>query len=224
MINTYYCSNNIHISEASFSLLLNCVSAERRKKIIHIRNLEDKKNSLISELLIRYVLRSEYDIKEDTLFDKSVNGKPFLKNHSNLHFNISHSGNFIVCAFSNNLVGIDIELLRDIDTAISSHYLNDREINSFHPVNNNSFFKLWTAKESILKLTGEGFRANPKDVDIIEEDNKYFAHYKNRIFCLHSHFIENHFISIASIDNSKIRDIQLIDIQEMLSFFINKAE
>ena len=41
--------------------------------------------------------------------EKNRYGKPFLKEYPRLHFNGSHSGDYLVCAMSQNPVGVDVQ-------------------------------------------------------------------------------------------------------------------
>ena len=88
-------------------------------------------------------------------------GKPFFENIAGLHFNISHSGSEVSIAFSTNPVGFDMEVLdrkRDC-LAIAERFFTaeeSREVKMAGDSANKLFVKLWTAKESMLKLSGEG--------------------------------------------------------------------
>ena len=46
---------------------------------------------------------------------KGPHGKPYLVNHPKIHYNISHSGRFVLCAISGVPVGIDIQQKRIVD-------------------------------------------------------------------------------------------------------------
>lgn len=89
---------------------------------------------------------------------RSEGKKPYFRNNP-LYFSVSHSGLYWVCAFSESQVGVDIQLIkkcgcRGIAKRFFSHdefeYLDER---GFIPA---EFFKIWTAKESYVKYTGEG--------------------------------------------------------------------
>ena len=88
-------------------------------------------------------------------------GKPFFENIAGLHFNISHSGSEVAIAFSTNPVGFDMEVLdrkRDC-LAIAGRFFTaeeSREVKMAGDSANKLFARLWTAKESMLKLSGEG--------------------------------------------------------------------
>lgn len=91
---------------------------------------------------------------------RNAYGKPFLKDHDNLHFNVSHSGHWIVCAVSHEPVGIDVEKIEAIDMDIAKRYFHKTEFNSLlscdPSVRLSRFFDLWTLKESYIKAVGKG--------------------------------------------------------------------
>jgi len=83
--------------------------------------------------------------------------KPYLLNGPD--FNISHSGNRVVCALGKEgSIGIDIEEIKDLAIHDFKDLFSDREwkviINAENPLT--VFYHYWTAKESIIKADGRG--------------------------------------------------------------------
>jgi 4'-phosphopantetheinyl transferase len=112
--------------------------------------------------------------------------KPYLADHTQYKFNISHSGNRGLIAISHgHEVGVDIEQLRSIDTNpnLTDFVFSPEEKKVFQQLEVDKkqefFFTCWVKKESILKAIGTGFsQYNPKDLSIssrlnmlIEEKN-----------------------------------------------------
>lgn len=96
-------------------------------------------------------------------------GKPFIPGTFN--FSISYSGNFAICAVSTaNQLGIDIEVIKDINYLEFSKYFNDTEWNQiiFSDNPQKSFFHYWTKKESVLKADGRGLSVDLRDVTVNE--------------------------------------------------------
>jgi phosphopantetheinyl transferase len=79
--------------------------------------------------------------------EKDENGKPFFPARPDIHFSLSHSKTHVLCAIADCPVGADIETIREI-----SPHLRDRVCS---PEENLDFFKLWTLKESFIKLRGK---------------------------------------------------------------------
>ena len=68
-----------------------------------------KRLSLGAGVLLERGLR-EYNICEcDVKIKTGENGKPYLEEYPEIHFNLSHSGNMVFAVFSDREVGCDIE-------------------------------------------------------------------------------------------------------------------
>lgn len=67
-----------------------------------------------------------------------------------LFCSVSHSGAYAVCVISKDVVGIDIEQIKDRDFgALSKRYFNTIVLDS------SSFYAKWTISEAKFKATGE---------------------------------------------------------------------
>ena len=94
---------------------------------------------------------------------KSANGKPFFPAYPDFHYNISHSGDYVVCAYSAQPIGIDIQQIPDKARRVSSiagHFFSDREVAALQDLPDfemrRLFTRFWTSRESYIKLTGRG--------------------------------------------------------------------
>lgn len=84
----------------------------------------------------------------------SENGKPILPN---VHFNISHSHQLVICAFANEgELGVDLEKIESIDFTDFDSMFSAREWTIIKGVSDpiKLFYKYWTRKESIIKALG----------------------------------------------------------------------
>lgn len=102
----------------------------------------------------------EYDYETACI----ANGKPYFKEHENLHFNLSHSGNFAVCIVAGMPCGIDIEGNRPFKSSVAKRFFSKTEYHWIYDTENVSvqaerFFRLWTLKEAYAKATGNGIAA-----------------------------------------------------------------
>ena len=92
------------------------------------------------------------------------NGKPYLQDYP-LYFNLSHSGNYVVCAVSAREVGVDIQEYKKTDVErLARRFFSEEEQGILMACTNEKeqcklFFRLWTRKEAYGKLTGEGIAA-----------------------------------------------------------------
>ena len=94
----------------------------------------------------------------------SENGKPYLQDYS-LYFNLSHSGNYAVCAVSPREVGVDIQEQKQVNLErLAKRFFSEEEQSFLKACANEKeqcklFYQLWTRKEAYGKLTGEGIAA-----------------------------------------------------------------
>lgn len=87
--------------------------------------------------------------------EKDENGRPIpiIWEMHQIFWSISHSENYVAFIVSDKLTGIDIaEYKERDDSLLDIHWDQDYEI--FWGKNWNNFYILWTAKESIIKVSG----------------------------------------------------------------------
>ncbi len=149
-------------SEEVFRQKIKRVSAERRKKIEACRAREDKLRSLAGGLLLEELLRKNFYSPEDLIQDEK--GKLMLKGQDSFYFNLSHSGEYAACILSDGPVGVDIQQYRPIKEGLEKRFFRIQEAEQLKQVKGQAreelFFRYWTAKESYIKLTGEGLGQN----------------------------------------------------------------
>ena len=68
----------------------------------------------------------------------------------------------VVLAVNNEPIGIDVEKVRSVDLAVSTRVFTANEAEQIFSSKKpyETFFMLWTEKESILKCIGTGFSHN----------------------------------------------------------------
>lgn len=157
---------NVHTELLDIEDALSKVSEQRREQALKFAHESGRRLSLAVYLLLMEGLRNEYGITEPPVFDYLEDGKPIIKHHPEIHFNFSHSGNVALCAIDNQPVGADIEMPRKITPSLIAYTMNEAEQTQIAsaPDQIMSFLSLWTKKEAILKLTGEGIRSDLKTV------------------------------------------------------------
>lgn len=132
--------------------------AERREQILRMKQTGDRYRSLGAGLVIAYSLCQEGIPLERQSFSKGSHGKPALAEAGGIHFNVSHAGNYVVAAVADQSVGIDIECRRQLRNAMVRKCctLREREWLEMQEDRELAFLRLWTAKESYVKWSGEG--------------------------------------------------------------------
>ncbi|MEI5992045.1 hypothetical protein A5881_003601 [Enterococcus termitis] len=163
------------IEMSKWDLLINEVDEERRESISKYKFISDKKRALIAGLLIRAMLKEIVPEYYNAInFFKNNYGKPYIKGVPELYFNISHSGDYVCCAVSDEEVGIDVERINlSIDIRNFKTFFPEEEWCQIISKSKNSidnFFSLWTLKESYVKKIGKGLSKNLNSFCIYLED------------------------------------------------------
>ena len=152
---------NFDLTEA-----LQQISPQRREQALQFRHELGQRQCVLSYLLLKRALHEVYDIDENPLFDYGEHGKPFLTNHPDIHFNISHCKDAEACAIVDSPVGIDIESVGRYKDELARYTMNDEEIATIAAAEDPEvvFIELWTKKEAATKLVGTGITDNLKEI------------------------------------------------------------
>lgn len=86
--------------------------------------------------------------------ERTMNGKPYLADRPNLHFNLSHTKGAVACALSDAPVGVDIEGLRPLRQRFAQRYFTIAE--QQYTQDEARMLAIWTRKEALLKRDGRG--------------------------------------------------------------------
>ncbi len=86
-------------------------------------------------------------------------GKPYLPDAPDLHFSLSHSGDWAVCAVADVPVGVDLQQERPLRVSPARRFApEERAVLAALPPEERSrrTFSLWACKEAYTKCTGLG--------------------------------------------------------------------
>ena len=200
MIHTYIASiKNLPDPKTDGQHLL-LLDENRRKKTLRFLREESRKQSLGAGLLLQKALKRHGFENSKITFSK--NGKPKT---DGVCFNLSHSGEFVVCSIGEKDVGCDIEKAEKERLAVANRFFTKNEnayLDSFEgEEKKREFFRLWTLKESYMKLTGEGFSLSLSDFEI-SVDNGIFLMRDNKKcdVCFKEFQTEGYALSVCSYD------------------------
>lgn len=164
MIDLWY-FNTKGIDEDRLNILLGMMPHHIIREIIRYKNHEDRRLKLFGKLIVRkYYNDSGLEFHWNDWAMTSM-GKPYIKDKKK--FNISHSGEYIVVAFSDKKIGVDIEAIANFDVTSLTTYFHSEEMKCIKesPDPKETFFILWTRKEAYLKAIGNGI------IDGIHQEN-----------------------------------------------------
>ncbi|MCR5430314.1 MAG: 4'-phosphopantetheinyl transferase superfamily protein [Eubacterium sp.] len=142
-----------------FNSQLSNLTEERVERIEKAQSTADKLRLMGSGLLINFI-KKKYFVDSDVETDK--HGKPFFAN-SELKFNLSHSGRYVLAAVSDYEVGIDIQKKKADKHRIAEKNFLKGECEYINAGANDEerhqrFCEVWTLKEAYLKNIGMGLR------------------------------------------------------------------
>lgn len=116
-----------------------------------------------------------------------ANGKPYLKDCTDIYFNLSHSGEYALCVTADCEIGVDIQQYRkNIKAGILNKVLHEKEKALYEACAEEEkeafFYRVWAAKEAYAKYTGEGLAVDfrllctdllKKEITDTRTDGKY---------------------------------------------------
>jgi 4'-phosphopantetheinyl transferase len=166
--------------------LMKKVDKERIEKAVRFKRLPDKVCSLVGGALIQTALKdyiqeskTQKFSPEDVLDISYVlveNGKPCVKNYPSFHFSLSHSGDYVALATANIPVGIDVQEERVSDPdKLAERFYSDKENEILRKIEDDEershmFFRIWSAKEAYIKMTGYGLQEDLSGFHISFDD------------------------------------------------------
>jgi 4'-phosphopantetheinyl transferase len=161
------------------------LSPDERARANRFRHFYDRDRYIIAHGSLRLLLGRYVDESPGQLeFSNIPSGKPRLVNsaHPSLRFNLSHSHKLALIAVACGLeVGIDVEHIDpncDFEP-IAREFFTPAEQAALHASpsheRRNTFFQLWTCKESVLKAMGEGFQRSSTSISLILQRDREFV-------------------------------------------------
>ena len=169
---------NDDIAHFDWEAALPLLSEQRREQTLKFKHLLGRKTCAAAYLLLCEALRKEYGITEKPFFEYGIHGKPFIIGYPDIHFNISHCREAVLCVVSSRPVGVDVESIRSYKDSLVNYTMNPQEIAQIHQAERPEaeFVRFWTMKEAVLKLSGEGISKDLKTVLTGQEQEKNYIY------------------------------------------------
>lgn len=138
----------------------------RRDYILRYLRRCDRKLSLGAWRLMEFSLKRHGFSAKNVVIGK--NGKPECEG---IYFNLSHSADAVLCAISDVPIGCDIEKVTEAPMEVAESYFGKSERQYIAAAKSSAdadrrFFRLWTIKESYMKMTGEGISLSPDRLEV----------------------------------------------------------
>ena len=157
---------NDDIAHFDWQAALPLLSEQRRQQTLKFKYEQGRQTCAAAYLLLCEGLRKEYHITEPPTFEYNEHGKPAIVGHPEIHFNMSHCREAVICMLSNKPIGIDVETIHRYSESLARYTMSDEEMEQILQSDNPAlvFTRLWTMKEAVLKLSGHGLTDNLKPV------------------------------------------------------------
>lgn len=151
------------MQEEIWSEWIHLLDCTRRERIVELKQKKDRIQSIGAGLLLRYsFLREGYTVAqwEQIKIQRSISGKPSIVQYPEFCYSLSHSGDWVICGVHSKELGADIQEMRPWKEKVAKRFFAQEEyeriLRAQEEEKQNMFYKLWTAKESYGKLTGDG--------------------------------------------------------------------
>lgn len=156
------CVRLSELTEDQYKELYRQASPARKARADRCRAFISAARCITADALIRFSLREFCGC--DTPFHEvcSPAGKPTIAQFPDFHYNLSHSGDWVVIAWGKDPVGVDIqEFSAKSPDALARRYFAPEEQQYLFSKESEAerieaFFQIFTAKESYVKYLGTG--------------------------------------------------------------------
>lgn len=203
--------------------MLSIIDSERKRKISQMIRQEDQDRTLVAHALLKILCRYRYKIPFTHMrLNENSYGKPYIS-YEKFHFNLSHSGSWVVCVIDNQEVGIDVEYMHQEDTRGVEAFFSIQEQAKLNQLQEKErqlyFYDLWTIKESYIKMMGKGlFISLDSFVIQKKKGNFYIQTFGKKRECFFKQYdIERMYrLSVCAKHNafpSKINEVSLEEIK-----------
>lgn len=163
--------------------LFSILSSEEQKFAQTIRNEGLKNQHINVRVGLRQILSAYLNQAGDKInIAKTVHGKPYLFEHPDIQFNISHSAERLLVGISKvGAIGVDIEQAksrqRDFSALVAKCFAPSEQNywNALPETEKTAeFYRFWTRKEAFVKAVGRGLAMGLQQCEIAAGDEPYF--------------------------------------------------
>lgn len=188
------------------------ISLERKQKAMQYKKPDDQIRSLCAEaLLIKILKTTSYHYNFPLDFEYNDDQQPQLT-EGPYQFNLSHSGDYVMCGVSDKAIGVDVEAIYPVTETLVKKALSIQELEKFYSLPTeaqlNYFFTCWTIKEAYFKALGIGLKKDLLNKIIINENAKTVSvnDFQKMTFCS---IISNGHICSACYANNNNEKVEI---------------
>jgi 4'-phosphopantetheinyl transferase len=154
----------LNVEPACQAALGDLLSSQETQQACRFQFERDRRRYLVAHAALRTILSRYLGCDPHAVhYQVSSYGKPSLKGHAGLHFNLAHSHELALIAVTAlGEIGVDVEHIRALDgiDQLARVCFSEQEYQQFHALPNlegqHAFFHCWARKEAYIKALGEG--------------------------------------------------------------------
>ncbi len=204
--------------------LLNVLTSEEKAKADRFYAPKQQRRFVVARGTLRMVL-SQYlnTVSQKVAFEYSPKGKPSLVQRKDLFFNVSHSEDLAIYGVSfHRRIGVDIEYLRPLPNALqlAQRFFCETEYQLLASTSQSDqakeFFRLWTAKEAVLKAIGEGISGGLDQFAITAEPCQLVKSREGNLYSLAAFSWDEHYLGAIALEHPDAFTWQTINAQALL--------
>lgn len=166
----FYANVKVLEQEEVFRRFFCKLSEKRKQKIEAIKAEGGRRSSLGAWTLVDDGLQQLYDLCErDVTIAYGPHGKPYVKERTDIHFNLSHSGDYVLAVFAPVEVGCDIQQIGEVKNhaRIAARFFTEDEQAAI--AQGMDFYRVWARKESYIKCLGDGMARDLRSFSVVED-------------------------------------------------------
>ena len=166
MIEIWYTHFHEPFTDETWNACLQKMPETIQRQAMRFVRWQDRHANLLGKTLLREGLK-KHGYPPDCLKNISYTeyNRPCIDGA--IDFNISHSGNYVVCAINTaGRVGVDVERMKPLHIEEFKDCMTSEEWRAIQeaPGHLEKFYELWTLKESVIKGDGRGLSLPLPDV------------------------------------------------------------
>lgn len=161
-------------ARAAFAARLDRAETARAERFVFDKH---RRRFIAAHGFLREVLAGELGREPAAIeFELGSQGKPRVAG-SGLHFNLTHTGEHALVAVGDTELGLDAELIRAarVDEPLARRVMTPLEFACWSRARREeqvqAFFRLWSAKESVMKASGLGMSLAPESFAVFAPDS-----------------------------------------------------
>ena len=139
-------------------------------------------------------LKSKLDAQR---FENDESGAPLPLD--GIFWSLSHKPEYVAGVVSKQSVGIDIEQLKNISDAMFKRIVDQTEsLHFMHQDKMLVFFRVFTAKEAVLKKIGVGIKGLSKiKIDMVLDNNNLIVQYLDKKYQVENFYFDGYLASVT---------------------------